>query len=129
MDNCWDYHDGKSEIRMGKALHDGYREKVFLMTKIDGRTKKAAAEQIDESLSACKPTMIDLIQFHEIIRLDDPDRIFADGGALRSGAGREEGRQDSLHWLHRAQGPADPSAHAGSGRGSMSFHFDTARCR
>ena len=50
MDNCWDYHDGESERRMGKALKDGYRERVFLMSKIDGRTKASAAKQIDESL-------------------------------------------------------------------------------
>jgi len=42
MDNSWDYNGGVSEIRMGKALRDGYRDKVFLMTKIDGRSKKAA---------------------------------------------------------------------------------------
>ena len=81
MDNCWDYHDGGSEIRMGKALKDGYREKVFLMTKIDGRTKKAAAEQIDESLRRLQTDVIDLLQHHEVIRLEDPDRIFAEGGA------------------------------------------------
>ncbi len=51
MDNCWDYNGGGSEIRMGKALRDGYRDKVFLMTKIDGRTQQAAARQIDESSS------------------------------------------------------------------------------
>src|SRR5688572_616590 len=50
MDNCWDYHEGRSELRMGKALRDGYREKVFLMTKIDGRTKALAAKQVDECL-------------------------------------------------------------------------------
>lgn len=50
MDNCWDYNKGVSEQRMGKALQDGYREKVFLMTKIDGRTKKVAAEQINKAL-------------------------------------------------------------------------------
>ena len=40
MDNCWDYNGGASEIRMGRALRDGYRQRVFLMTKIDGRTKE-----------------------------------------------------------------------------------------
>ena len=81
MDNCWDYHDGGSEVRMGKALQDGYRKKVFLMTKIDGRTKKAAAEQIDQSLQRLQTDVIDLMQHHEVIRLEDPDRIFAEGGA------------------------------------------------
>ena len=47
MDNSWDYNGGESEVRMGKALRDGYRGKVFLMTKIDGRTKAAASRQID----------------------------------------------------------------------------------
>ncbi len=81
MDNSWDYHDGLSEVRMGKALRDGYREKVFLMTKIDGRTRKAAAEQIDQSLRRLQTDVIDLLQHHEVIRLEDPDRIFAEGGA------------------------------------------------
>ncbi len=81
MDNCWDYHDGGSEVRMGHALQDGYRKKVLLMTKIDGRTKKAATEQIDQSLKRLQTDMIDLIQYHEIIRLEDPDRTFAEGGA------------------------------------------------
>src|SRR5439155_24700618 len=65
MDNCWDYHDGGSEVRMGKALMDGYRKKVFLMTKIDGRTKKAAAEQLDQSLRRLQTDVIDLLQHHE----------------------------------------------------------------
>ena len=81
MDNSWDYHDGGSEVRMGKALLDGYRKKVFLMTKIDGRTKKSAAEQIDQCLKRLQTDVIDLIQHHEVIRMEDPDRIFADGGA------------------------------------------------
>src|SRR6201987_5720345 len=72
MDNCWDYHEGGSEIRMGNALRDGYREKVFLMTKIDGRTKKAAAEQLDQSLKRLQTDVIDLIQHHEVLRLEDP---------------------------------------------------------
>ena len=81
LDNCWDYHNGGSEIRMGKALRDGYRDKVFLMTKIDGRTKQLAARQIDESLQRLQTDRIDLMQYHEIIRMEDPDRLFEDGGA------------------------------------------------
>ena len=82
MDNCWDYHDGGSEIRMGKALRDGYRDKVFLMTKIDGRTKQLAAKQIDECLQRLQTDRIDLMQHHEVIRMEDPDRIFAEDGAM-----------------------------------------------
>ncbi len=84
MDNSWDYNDGQSELRMGKALREGYRDKVFLMTKIDGRTKQAAAEQIDESLRRLQTDRVDLMQFHEVIRLEDPDRIFAAGGAVEA---------------------------------------------
>jgi len=81
MDNCWDYNEGASETRMGKALSDGYRDKVFLMTKIDGRTKKEATRQLDESLKRLKVDMIDLVQHHEILRFEDPHRIFDDEGA------------------------------------------------
>ena len=81
LDNCWDYHDGLSELRMGKALQDGYRKKAFLMTKIDGRTKVAAAKQIDQCLLRMRVEMIDLVQHHEMIRLEDADRVFEEGGA------------------------------------------------
>ena len=81
LDNCWDYNDGASEIRMGKALRDGYREKVFLMSKIDGRSKKEAVRQLDESLRRMKVDCIDLVQHHEILRYEDPHRIFDDDGA------------------------------------------------
>ena len=84
MDNCWDYSGGESEIRMGKALKDGYRKKVFLMTKVDGRDKKTAEKQIDESLMRLQTDVIDLLQFHEVIRMSDPDRIFAPGGAIEA---------------------------------------------
>src|SRR3954465_13111393 len=81
MDNCWDYNEGASEKRMGKALEDGYRERVFLMTKIDGRTKKDAAKQLDESLKRLQTDHIDLVQHHEILRFEDPHRIFDEDGA------------------------------------------------
>ena len=81
MDNSWDYNEGQSEIRMGMALKDGYRQKVFLMTKLDGRTKQEAARQLDESLRRLQTDHVDLIQHHEIIRFEDPDRVFAEGGA------------------------------------------------
>ena len=81
LDNCWDYNDGASEVRMGKALRDGYRDKAFLMTKIDGRSKKEAARQLDESLRRMKVDCIDLVQHHEILRFEDPHRIFDDDGA------------------------------------------------
>jgi aryl-alcohol dehydrogenase-like predicted oxidoreductase len=81
MDNSWDYNGGVSELRMGKALRDGYRDKVFLMTKIDGRSKKEAARQLDESLSRLQTDRIDLVQHHEVIRIEDPHRIFDDEGA------------------------------------------------
>jgi aryl-alcohol dehydrogenase-like predicted oxidoreductase len=84
MDNCWDYHDGGSEVRMGKALKDGYRNKVFLMTKIDGRTRQAAGEQLEQSLRRLQTDVIDLLQFHEVLRMEDPDRIFAEGGAMEA---------------------------------------------
>jgi aryl-alcohol dehydrogenase-like predicted oxidoreductase len=84
LDNCWDYNGGNSEIRMGKALRDGYRQKAFLMTKIDGQTKKAAAAQIDESLRRLQTGHIDLLQFHEVIRMTDPERIFAPGGGMEA---------------------------------------------
>jgi uncharacterized protein len=84
LDNCWDYNGGQSEIRMGKALRDGYRPKAFLMTKIDGRTKKAAAQQMEESLGRLQTDHIDLLQFHEVIRDTDPDRIFGAGGGIEA---------------------------------------------
>jgi len=81
LDNCWDYNEGESETRMGKALRDGYRGRAFVMTKIDGRNKKEAAKQLDESLKRLDVDCIDLVQHHEILRFEDPHRIFHEAGA------------------------------------------------
>ncbi len=88
LDNCWDYNGGQSEIRMGKGLQNSYRQRAFLMTKIDGRDKKTAAQQIEDSLRRLKTDRIDLLQFHEIIRTNDPDRIFAEAALEAKQAGK-----------------------------------------
>jgi len=84
LDNCWDYNGGESEVRMGRALSGGYRNKAFLMTKIDGRDKVTAMNQINDSLKRLRTDRIDLLQFHEVIRDSDPGRTFAAGGALEA---------------------------------------------
>jgi uncharacterized protein len=82
LDNCWDYNDGASEERMGKALENGYRQKAFLMTKIDGRTGESARRQIEQSLSRLKTDHIDLLQIHEVIRMGDPEQAFQPGNVI-----------------------------------------------
>ena len=84
MDNSWDYNDGVSEIRMGQALRDGYRKRVFLMTKFDSRSKKGAVKQIDESLQRLQTDYVDLLQIHEISRDNDPELVFGPGGAIEA---------------------------------------------
>src|SRR5690348_5920637 len=84
LDNCWQYNGGHSEIRMAKPLRDGYRQKAFVMTKIDCRDAKTAANQIEESLRRLQTGHIDLLQFHEVIRMNDPERIFAAGGGMEA---------------------------------------------
>lgn len=126
MDNSWDYNDGRSELIMGKALQNGYRQKVFLMTKIDGRTVKEANRQIEESLRRLQTDHIDLVQHHEIIRMDDPDRIFAPDGSMRA---VEDARKAGKLRYIGFTGHKDPQIHlrmlqAGDMHG---FHFDTVQ--
>jgi predicted aldo/keto reductase-like oxidoreductase len=108
MDNCWDYHDGTSELRMGKALQDGYRKKVFLMTKIDGRTKAAAAKQIDQCLLRLRTDVIDLVQYHEMLRMEDADRVFGEHGAHEA---MEEAKKAGKVRFVGFTGHKDPSIH------------------
>jgi aryl-alcohol dehydrogenase-like predicted oxidoreductase len=108
MDDCWDYNDGVSEKRMGKALQGGYRDKVFLMTKIDGRSKAEAAKQIDESLQRLRVDHLDLVQYHEVLRFEDPHRIFDPEGA--HGAVLEAQKAGKLRYIGFT-GHKDPSIH------------------
>lgn len=126
LDNCWDYHDGGSEVRMGKALRDGYRQKAFLMTKIDGRTKQAAAKQIDESLKRLQTDHIDLMQIHEVIRLEDPDRCFAPGGTIEA---LEEARKAGKVRFIGFTGHKDPLVHLRmlDTAKQHNFHFDAVQ--
>ncbi|MBD0303591.1 MAG: aldo/keto reductase [Tolypothrix sp. T3-bin4] len=126
MDNCWDYNGGESEIRMGKALLHGYRDKVFLMTKIDGRSKKEAARQIDESLQRLQVDCIDLVQHHEIIRYEDPHRVFDEEGANAAFIeAREAGKLRYIGFT----GHKDPHIHLHmlEVAASYGFKFDTAQ--
>ncbi len=126
MDNCWDYHDGESERRMGLALGDGYRQKAFLMTKFDGRTKAATAQQIDDSLRRLQTDHIDLMQFHENIRLEDPDRFFAEGGALEA---LEEAKKAGKIRYIGFTGHKDPYVHLRMLEiaAAHNFHFDSCQ--
>jgi aryl-alcohol dehydrogenase-like predicted oxidoreductase len=126
LDNCWDYNDGASEERMGKALMGGYRDKVFLMTKIDGRSRKEATRQLDESLLRLKVDMIDLVQHHEILRFEDPHRVFDPDGAQ---AALEEARKAGKVRYIGFTGHKDPHIHLymleeADRRG---IHFDAAQ--
>ena len=127
MDNSWDYNEGQSELRMGKALQQqGYRQKVFLMTKIDGRTRKEAAKQIDMCLDRLRTDHIDLLQHHEILRYDDPDRIFAADGAMEAVvAAKQAGKIRFIGFT----GHKDPHIHLYmlEVAGRHGFHFDTAQ--
>ncbi len=126
LDNSWDYNSGLSELRMGKALKDGYREKAFLMTKIDGRSKKEAASQIEQSLLRLGVDCIDLVQHHEILRFEDPNRIFDEEGAMA--AFLDAKKAGKLRYIGFT-GHKDPHIHLYMLEVAKEngFHFDTAQ--
>jgi aryl-alcohol dehydrogenase-like predicted oxidoreductase len=126
FDNCWDYNEGLSEERMGRALRDGYRQRVFLMTKLDGRTAKAATEQLEQSLRRLQTDVIDLVQIHEVIRTTDPERCFAPDGII---AALQKAKQAGKLRFIGFTGHKDPAIHlamldAGKRAG---FEFDTVQ--
>jgi aryl-alcohol dehydrogenase-like predicted oxidoreductase len=126
LDNSWDYHDGDSEVRMGKALRDGYRKRAFLMTKYNGRTRASAAQQIDDSLRRLQTDHIDLIQFHENIRMTDPNKYFAPGGAHEAVmAAKKAGKVRYVGFT----GHKDPAIHLHmlDMAAQNDFHFDSCQ--
>src|ERR1700719_4369244 len=126
LDNCWDYNGGESEVRMGKALRDGYRQRAFVMTKIDGRTQKAAAQQLEESLRRLQTDRIDLLQFHEIIRMEDPERVFAAGAGMEAAVeARKAGKVRYIGFT----GHKSPDIHLKmlETADAHQFHFDTVQ--
>jgi predicted aldo/keto reductase-like oxidoreductase len=126
MDNCWDYHDGDSEVRMGKALRDGYRNKVFLMTKIDSRSRAGATKQLEESLKRLQTDHLDLLQFHEIIRPEDPEKIFRENSCLE--AAQAAKRAGKIRYIGFT-GHKDPQIHLHmlEVAAKNHFHFDTVQ--
>ena len=126
LDNCWDYLDGEAERRMGAALRDGYRQKAFLMTKFDGRTREMAAKQIDESLRRLQTDHIDLMQYHENIRMEDPDRFFAAGGPLE--ALLDAKKAGKIRYIGFT-GHKDPAVHLRmlEVAAQHNFHFDSCQ--
>jgi predicted aldo/keto reductase-like oxidoreductase len=126
LDNCWDYNGGESEARMGKALRDGYREKAFLMTKLDGRTAESATGQLEQSLKRLQTERIDLVQIHEVIRDDDPERCFAKGGTIEAlVAARKAGKLRFIGFT----GHKDPRIHRHMIETARQngFHFDAVQ--
>jgi predicted aldo/keto reductase-like oxidoreductase len=126
FDNCWDYNDGLSEERMGRALRDGYRKRVFLMTKLDGRTAKAATEQLEQSLKRLQTDVIDLVQVHEVIRMTDPERSFGKDGIMSAlSAARAAGKLRYIGFT----GHKDPAIHLAMLQAAKQagFRFDTVQ--
>ena len=126
LDNSWDYNEGLSEERMGRALKDGYRKRAFLMTKIDGRTYEEAGRQLDTSLRRLQTDCIDLVQHHEVIRFEDPDRIFEEDGAHRA---LEDARQAGKIRYIGFTGHKDPAIHLYTLQVARDhgFHFDAVQ--
>jgi hypothetical protein len=115
FDNCWEYYNGMTETWLGWALK-GRKDTVVLMTKVctHGRDKKAAMQQLEESLKRLRTDRVDVWQIHEVIYENDPDLHFATGGVIEALDQGKEGRQGPVRRLHGAQEPGDPLEDAGA---------------
>jgi aryl-alcohol dehydrogenase-like predicted oxidoreductase len=109
MDNAWEYHQGKSEEWMGKALQ-GRRDGAFLMTKVctHGRDKKVAMQQLEESLRRLRTDHLDLWQIHEVVYENSPELNFRKGGAVEA---LEEAKKQGKTRFVGFTGHKDPSIH------------------
>ena len=110
MDNAWEYHDGTSETRMGKALANGWRQRVFLMSKVctHGRDAKVAMRQLEDSLRRLKTDYLDLWQVHEVAYAGDPERHFMKGGVIEA---LDRAKQKGLVRFVGFTGHKDPALH------------------
>jgi len=126
LDNCWDYNDGVSEERMGLALQDGYRQKAFLMTKLDGRTGAAARQQLETSMQRLKTDHIDLVQIHEVIRMTDPELAFRPGNVID--VLRRAQKEGKIRFIGFT-GHKSPEMHLSmiETAAKRGFHFDTVQ--
>jgi aryl-alcohol dehydrogenase-like predicted oxidoreductase len=123
LDNAWEYHDGKSEIRMGKAIRDR-RDRVFLMTKVctHGRDAKVAMRQLEDSLRRLQTDYLDLWQIHECAYYNDPERHFARGGVVSA---LERARKDGKVRYVGFTGHKDPEIHMEM----LSYRFPFDSCQ
>jgi uncharacterized protein len=123
FDNAWDYHQGKSEEWMGKALK-GRRDKVFLMTKVctHGRDKTVAMKQLEDSLKRLRTDHLDLWQVHEVIYYNDPELAYARSGVLEA---LDKAKQQGKTRFVGFTGHKDPAIHLDML--SRGYPFDTVQ--
>ena len=123
LDNAWEYHDGESERRMGRAIRDR-RDRSFLMTKVctHGRDRKVAMRQLEQSLRRLQTDYLDLWQIHECAYYNDPDRHFAKGGVVEA---LEQARQQGKVRYVGFTGHKDPDIHLAML--SHGFPFDSCQ--
>jgi uncharacterized protein len=124
LDNAWEYHDGRSEEIMGRAIAGGRRDRVFLMTKVctHGRDRATAMRQLEQSLRRLRTDHLDLWQIHEVVYENDPERHFASGGAVE--ALEQAKRQGKVRFVGFT-GHKDPSIHLKML--ARDFPFDTCQ--
>jgi len=123
LDNAWEYHDGVSEERMGRAIADR-RDRVFLMTKVctHGRSAAVAMRQLEQSLRRLQTDHLDLWQIHECAYYNDPDRHFARGGVVEA---LEQARAQGKTRYIGFTGHKDPEIHLRM----LSFGFPFDACQ